>query len=97
MSPEAFYFLPKDAPPTFSKDEQLEKLPLPTLSDTLERYYKNLLPFGTEQELKNSRKVIDDFKNGIGAKLHAMLQEKAKTERNWVRNQTSNISCESIR
>jgi hypothetical protein len=85
MSREAFFFLPEDAPSTFSRDESLEKLPLPRLEDTLERYYRNLLPFGSDEDLKASRKVIDDFKNGIGKKLHHMLEEKASNERNWVK------------
>lgn len=85
MSRELFYYLPEGADPTFSHDETLEKLPLPKLEETLERYYKNLLPFGTEEELKNSRKIIEDFRNGDGKKLQQMLEEKASKERNWVK------------
>lgn len=84
MSREKFYFLPEDAPPTFSRDESLEKLPLPKLEESLERYYRNLLPFGDKSELENSRRIIDEFKNGIGRKLHSMLEDKASKERNWV-------------
>lgn len=84
MNRENLYFLPDGSPGTFARDESLQKLPLPKLEETLERYYRNLLPFGTEQDLNNSRKVIDDFKNGIGKKLHKMLEAKAATERNWV-------------
>lgn len=85
MSRELFFYLPEDAPPTFSRDESLDKLPLPKLEDSLERYYRNLLPFGSEEELKNSRRVIDDFKNGDGKKLQKLLEEKAAKEKNWVR------------
>jgi carnitine O-octanoyltransferase len=84
MSREKFYFLPKDAPPTFSRDESLGNLPLPKLEETLDRYYKNLLPFGNPEELANSRKEIEKFKNGMGRKLHKMLEEKASKEKNWV-------------
>lgn len=84
MSREAFYFLPDGAPSTFARDDKLESLPLPKLEDTLERYERNLLPFATEQELMNSRKVIENFKHGIGKKLHKMLSDKAANERNWV-------------
>lgn len=79
-------FVVQDGPSTFEKDESLGKLPLPNLEESLERYYKNLLPFGTEEELKNSRKVIEEFKNGDGKKLQKMLEEKASKERNWVDN-----------
>ncbi len=84
MSRELFFYLPEGAEPTFAHDEKLENLPLPKLEDTLERYYKNLLPFGNEDELKKSRKIIEDFKNGDGKKLQKMLEEKASKERNWV-------------
>lgn len=84
MNRENLYFLPKGAQPTFARDETLQSLPLPTLDDTLKRYERSLLPFGTEKELMNSRKVIEAFRNGIGQKLHKMLAEKAAKERNWV-------------
>jgi carnitine O-octanoyltransferase len=74
----------KEDTPTFSRDESLEKLPLPKLEDTLERYFRNLLPFGSEDELKDSKRIIDEFKNGIGKKLQKMLEEKAAKEKNWV-------------
>jgi hypothetical protein len=86
MSRDKFFFLPDGAPPTFDRDEKLAKLPLPSLEDSLERYYRNLLPFGTRDELANSRKIIDGFKNGIGKKLQKMLEQKAEKERNWVRS-----------
>lgn len=84
MNRELFFYLPKGAPSTFARDESLEKLPLPKLEESLERYYKNLLPFGSEEELKNSRRVIDDFKNGDGKKLQKLLEERAAKEKNWV-------------
>lgn len=85
MNRENIFFLPEGAPSTFARDEQLEKLPLPKLEATLDRYQRSLLPFGTEEELKNSRKVIDDFRNGVGKQLHKILEAKAAKERNWVR------------
>lgn len=85
MNRETLFFLPEGAPSTFSRDESLEKLPLPTLEDSLERYYKNLLPFGSEDELKISRKIIEEFKNGVGKKLHKMLEQKALVDKNWVK------------
>lgn len=84
MSRDKFFFLPEGALPTFGRDEKLDKLPLPTLEETLARYQRNLLPFGSEVELANSQKIINEFKNGVGKKLHKLLEEKAATERNWV-------------
>lgn len=73
-------------PNTFAKDNLLPNLPLPSLDETLQRYYESLKPFGNAEQLANSRKIIDNFKNGIGKKLHAILLERTKTNRNWVRH-----------
>ncbi|XP_055699735.1 peroxisomal carnitine O-octanoyltransferase [Phlebotomus papatasi] len=71
-------------PSTFEQDDLAPALPLPSLVDTMERYYDSLKPFGTEQELRQSREIIEDFKSGIGMKLQDILQKKAQTEKNWV-------------
>lgn len=78
------YYNPEGALSTFAKDELMPNLPLPRLEDTLERYYETLKPFGTEEELKNSRKIIEDFKKGVGKDLHRVVVEKAKNTKNWV-------------
>lgn len=69
---------------TFGFDELLPSLPLPELQDTMERYYASLVPFGTPEELAQSRKIIEEFKNGIGVKLHAVLKERAANMKNWL-------------
>lgn len=89
MNRENIFFLPDGSPSTFSRDDTLKDLPLPKLDDTLVKYYRNLLPFGTERELSNSRKIINDFKAGVGRKLHDMLA--AKAGRNWV----NKIKCQT--
>lgn len=78
-----FYRTDEDAA-TFEKDELAPALPLPKLDDTLARYYESLKPFGTEAELLNSKKIIEKFKNGIGPKLQAILEERASIHKNWV-------------
>lgn len=79
------FFLPEGSETTtFEKDNDAPDLPLPTLDQTLERYFESLRPFGTEAQLKNSRKIIDNFRNDIGAKLHKVLQQRTRTHRNWV-------------
>lgn len=50
----------------------------------MERYYESLKSFGTADELANSRKIIDEFRNGIGKHLHDVLEKRAKTHKNWV-------------
>lgn len=69
---------------TFANDENLPPLPLPKLEDTLERYSESLRPFGSEEDLKQSRLIIEKFKNGVGKKLHSLLEKRAETEKNWV-------------
>lgn len=84
MQRQMLYILDEDAPSSFAKDADLPALPLPALDDTLDRYYESLKPFGTEEQLKNSRRIIDTFRNGAGKQLHAVLEERAKTTKNWV-------------
>lgn len=84
MDRESIFVQPEGLPGTFDKDDSLPPLPLPKLDDTIERYYESLKPFGTSDELKNSRKILDEFKNGLGQKLHKILEEKAKKSKNWV-------------
>ncbi|XP_058459755.1 peroxisomal carnitine O-octanoyltransferase-like [Malaya genurostris] len=85
MNRDTIFHLPEGSKETtFCYDESLPALPLPKLEHTLKRYYESLKPFGTPEELNNSKNVIEHFRTGIGAKLHAMLEQKAKTEKNWV-------------
>lgn len=86
MNREAIFFLPEGAPSTFARDELLESLPLPKLEETLKRYERSLLPFGSDEEINQSRKVIEEFKNGVGKQLHKLLESKAAKEKNWVRS-----------
>ncbi|XP_070500626.1 peroxisomal carnitine O-octanoyltransferase-like [Chironomus tepperi] len=87
MAQKNIFIQPEGGPSTFHFDEDLDNLPLPSLDDTLERYYKSLIPFASdESELKNTERIISEFKNGDGKKLHEMLKEKASKEKNWVEN-----------
>lgn len=85
MNLDSIYHLPEGSKETtFCYDDSLPALPLPELDDTLKRYFESLKPFGTDEELKTSSRIIEDFRMGVGAKLHRMLAEKAKHEKNWV-------------
>lgn len=84
MDRNALFILPDDAPRTFDKDETLPALPLPKLEDTMKRYYESLKPFGTEEELKEARRVIDDFVANDGRRLQKLLEKRAATTKNWV-------------
>lgn len=97
MDRNSIFVLPEDAPATFDKDDSLPHLPLPKLEETLERYYESLKPFGTKEELKISRKIIDEFKKGEGKKLHALIETKAKETKNWVEDWWENLAYLSLR
>lgn len=83
---EMIFVADEGAPGTFELDDVVPALPLPALENTLKRYYESLRPFGNEKQLRESRKIIDEFKNGVGQKLQKILEERAKTHKNWVRN-----------
>lgn len=78
------YFKGPEDPPTFAEDENVPALPLPDLNDTLDRYYESLIPFGTEEELRKSREIIERFRKGVGPKLHQRIVERTKFTKNWV-------------
>lgn len=84
MTREMLYVSDEGMPGTFEKDELAIPLPLPQLNDTLDRYYKSLQPFGTAEQLRESRRIIDEFRNGIGIRLQRILEERTKTFKNWV-------------
>lgn len=73
-----------DGPSTFANDDSLPALPLPSLDATLDRYYESLRPFGSADELANSRRIIEEFRTGAGRQLHALVEKRAGEQRNWV-------------
>jgi len=66
-------------------DDKLPPLPVPNLDHTLDKYLESTKPYVTDQQFENTRQLVENFKNGIGAELHEKLKAKAATERNWVR------------
>ncbi|XP_035777858.1 peroxisomal carnitine O-octanoyltransferase-like [Anopheles albimanus] len=85
MNRETIYFLEEGSTEsTFCYDENLPRLPLPPLDHTLKRYLESLKPFGTADELENSKKIIETFRVGVGAKLQKLLEQRAVKEKNWV-------------
>ncbi|XP_055906500.1 peroxisomal carnitine O-octanoyltransferase [Eupeodes corollae] len=84
MDRESIYISNNEEPSTFEYDESLPALPLPNLTSTLLRYYETLKPFGTAEELSKTRKIIDEFNQGIGAHLQKKLKERASKMKNWL-------------
>lgn len=77
---------------TFQAEELLAPLPLPSLKETLDKYLESTKPFVDDQEYEKTRRIVQEFENGIGAKLHEILNEKALKERNWV-SMTGKMVC----
>ncbi|EDV91028.1 peroxisomal carnitine O-octanoyltransferase [Drosophila grimshawi] len=84
MDRASLYFRGKDDKSTFSYDDDLPLLPLPELRDTMSRYYDSLKPFGSDEELANSRRIIEQFEQGVGAELQAKLKERATNTKYWL-------------
>lgn len=64
----------------------LGPLPLPQLSDTLDRYLKTVRPLLTDEEFAHTSALAADFQRegGEGESLQSFLEEKASNERNWM-------------
>lgn len=88
-----YYFLKKrgfslnlTAAKLFTNTLNLPRLPVPQLSQTIDKYIKTVTPFLSEDELKNTKNLLNEFKseNGIGEKLQKLLLQKANNEENWL-------------
>ena len=70
---------------TFSFDEILPKLPVPTLDQTLEKYLASVQPFVTKEELQRTRELCRNFKNdGQVRKLQEDLVRRGQEKDNWL-------------
>lgn len=69
---------------TFDYDERLPGLPLPSLSNTLNKYLDTVRPHVTEEEYTETEKLVRDFESGQGRMLHDKLAVKASNSKNWL-------------
>lgn len=51
------------------KVQNLPKLPVPKLSDTLSKYLKTVQPFLNDDEFATTSTLVKEFEHGIGQKL----------------------------
>lgn len=59
----------------------LPRLPVPPLEHTLKQYLASVKPLcGTAAEYAEQEKLCDEFKNGVGAELHAWVEKEDKHE-----------------
>lgn len=64
----------------------LPHLPVPPLRETCERYLSALEPIVKEDELKQSKRIVEEFlkEGGDGEKLQKSLERRACSTDNWV-------------
>lgn len=72
--------------------QDLPKVPVPPLEQTLSEYLRILEPVLTHQQHDKTKLIVKNFTNGLGPILQEYLQEKRENEDNWV----SNINIYSI-
>uniref|UniRef100_A0A1B6D2K7 Choline/carnitine acyltransferase domain-containing protein n=2 Tax=Clastoptera arizonana TaxID=38151 RepID=A0A1B6D2K7_9HEMI len=99
MSVNDIFVIPEDESiRTFENDEKLPNLPLPKLSDTLQRYLESVKPFvNNDNEYEKTKKLVKYFENGIGQILHSKLVEKTKKEKNWLEKWWEDYAYLSLR
>ncbi|KAG1654919.1 Carnitine O-acetyltransferase [Nymphon striatum] len=65
--------------------EELNKLPLPKLHHTINKYIRYAKPFLSEQDFNSTQKAAKEFVSpgNLGEKLQLMLEEKHRYTLNW--------------
>lgn len=95
------YFLKKQEPfsslvaaKIFANTLNLPKLPVPKLSQTIEKYIKSAAPFLNQKELDNTERLLNDFgsESGVGTTLQKLLIEKAVRSDNWLADWWLNVA-----
>lgn len=70
--------------------QDLPKVPLPSLEETMAEYLRVLEPIVTSQQLEKTKALVKQFAgpNGLGPILQQYLEEKRDADDNWVNIQT---------
>lgn len=70
----------------FCDNQDLPKLPVPELEETMTEYLRALEPTLTQQQHDRVTTIVKQFisPSGLGPKLHQYLVEKRDAEDNWV-------------
>ncbi|EKM83245.1 hypothetical protein AGABI1DRAFT_111693 [Agaricus bisporus var. burnettii JB137-S8] len=69
---------------TFAYQEQLPKLPIPSLEDTCRRYLKALEALQDEREHAVTKAAVQEFLEGDGPRIHQNLIEWAKDKASYI-------------
>ena len=65
--------------------EEVAKLPLPPLTDTMAQYLDNVKPLVSDTVYQHTRSILDKFsaKDGVGEKVMMVLEERQEKLDNW--------------
>ncbi|GAA6063319.1 hypothetical protein JCM10212_005487 [Sporobolomyces blumeae] len=69
---------------TFAGQDQLPKLPIPPLEETMSRYLRALEALQTPAEHAHTKHVVDDFLKNEGPELHQKLKEYASSRASYI-------------
>ncbi|KAG5326030.1 CACP acetyltransferase, partial [Acromyrmex heyeri] len=67
--------------------QPIPKQPVPDLKQTAERYLRSVKPLLTDNEYKNTERIVSEFiiNTGVGPRLHAKLLERYQNTDNWMK------------
>lgn len=68
----------------YKYQNELPKLPVPTLQETTDKYIKSVEPFLSADQLATTKKNVSAFLNKEGPQLQDKLVSFAKTQDNWL-------------
>jgi hypothetical protein len=69
---------------TLSKQASLPRMPVPSLSSTINKYLIAIRHLLNESEYEYTKKIADEFMDGLGQQLQNFLVERSKKTENWV-------------
>ncbi|KAJ0065400.1 hypothetical protein NL108_009534 [Boleophthalmus pectinirostris] len=74
-------YLHRSIVPSMHYQKSLPRLPIPKLEDTIRRYLAAQRPLLDDDQFRNTEKIAEDFKNGVGKQLHEELVAQDKNNK----------------
>ncbi|CAG2167975.1 unnamed protein product [Oppiella nova] len=69
---------------TFSNEESLPALPVPTLDQTLDCYLESVRAIAGEQQYKTTQEICHRFQTGVGLTLQRLFEKRTQNAKNWL-------------
>lgn len=72
--------------------QNLPRLPVPKLSETLSKFLESAEPHLTPERFENTQNIVREFGRlgGTGERLQQLLEKRAETTENWLSDPVSN-------